>query len=373
MKNKKGFTLIELLAIIVILAIIAVITVPVILNIIDNVKQGAAKNSVIGYAKSVELAYSNYEYKKTLSDLSAEPDTAPVMQTITVKSNGGNSYTKSFGINYDGDSVTDCTAEIDSGRLKLTGCKVSSYSTTQTFNYENGKVVISGSVGQSLVLGTTVNYSTTLNGQTLNNWKVFLSDENYTYIIYGDYLSRAAISSDLKTSYNLANGNGSTYTIKSTTGRTDLINAMITTSNWVDLINNGELDGVALTSAVKNNPNVIAMGAPNIELWVNSWNSTSNGFTTSITLSQNSYGYLLNGATNLVISEDDKNKANYSLYLPRTSDADSCFGYWLSSPSGTSDSHMLIVPFNGYVTNDYYSTTSFAFRPVIKLPTSILN
>ena len=40
--KKKGFTLIELLAIIVILAIIAVITVPIILNIIENSRKGAA-------------------------------------------------------------------------------------------------------------------------------------------------------------------------------------------------------------------------------------------------------------------------------------------------------------------------------------------
>ena len=56
-KNKKGFTLIELLAIIVILAIIAVITVPIILNIIENSKIGAAKNSAYGYRDAVEKYY----------------------------------------------------------------------------------------------------------------------------------------------------------------------------------------------------------------------------------------------------------------------------------------------------------------------------
>ena len=54
MKNKKGFTLIELLAIIVILAIIAVITVPIILNIIENSKKGAAKDSAYGYKDAVQ-------------------------------------------------------------------------------------------------------------------------------------------------------------------------------------------------------------------------------------------------------------------------------------------------------------------------------
>ena len=56
-KKKKAFTLIELLAIIVILAIIAVITVPIILNIIENSKKGAATDSAYGYKDAVNKAY----------------------------------------------------------------------------------------------------------------------------------------------------------------------------------------------------------------------------------------------------------------------------------------------------------------------------
>ena len=56
-KNKTGFTLIELLAIIVILAIIAVITVPIILNIIEDSRKGAAKDSVYGYKDSINKYY----------------------------------------------------------------------------------------------------------------------------------------------------------------------------------------------------------------------------------------------------------------------------------------------------------------------------
>ena len=55
--KKNGFTLIELLAIIVILAIIAVITVPIILNIIDNSKMGAATDSAYGYKDSINKWY----------------------------------------------------------------------------------------------------------------------------------------------------------------------------------------------------------------------------------------------------------------------------------------------------------------------------
>ena len=56
-KKNEAFTLIELLAIIVILAIIAVITVPIILNIIDNSRKGAAINSAYGFVDAINKKY----------------------------------------------------------------------------------------------------------------------------------------------------------------------------------------------------------------------------------------------------------------------------------------------------------------------------
>lgn len=56
MKKNKGFTLIELLAVIVILAVIALIATPIIMNVINDSKEGAAKDAMYGYVKAVELA-----------------------------------------------------------------------------------------------------------------------------------------------------------------------------------------------------------------------------------------------------------------------------------------------------------------------------
>ena len=55
MKANKGFTLIELLAVIVILAIIALITVPVVINIINSAKKGAAEDSTYGIIEAARL------------------------------------------------------------------------------------------------------------------------------------------------------------------------------------------------------------------------------------------------------------------------------------------------------------------------------
>ncbi len=58
-KKSKGFTLIELLAVIVILAIIALIAVPIVLNLIEKSRKGAAVDSAYGLRKSAQLYYTS--------------------------------------------------------------------------------------------------------------------------------------------------------------------------------------------------------------------------------------------------------------------------------------------------------------------------
>lgn len=58
MRNSKGFTLIELLAVIVILAIIALIAAPVVLGIIDDARESAAKDSALGLVSAAKLHFA---------------------------------------------------------------------------------------------------------------------------------------------------------------------------------------------------------------------------------------------------------------------------------------------------------------------------
>ena len=142
--TKNAFTLIELLAIIVILAIIAVITVPIILNIIENSKKGAAKDSAYGYKDAVNKWY--------VSELSK-----PNNQNFNLSS----SYTVEDG------KIIDDSVQNDTGVLiPFSGDKPSS----GYLNYSNNTLT-----GGCLVFG---DYAVTFDGNTASTVKGTCSPAN---------------------------------------------------------------------------------------------------------------------------------------------------------------------------------------------------
>ena len=134
MKEKnKGFTLVELLAVIVILALIALIATPIILNVINDAKKQAAKDSAYGYMDAVE----KYIVSSELEDKRIQDRTYSVEELnsmgVSVKGstpdNGNieikNSSVKSYDIGIDGYVVSNG--------------KVDKVSTTKSF--KNGTAV----------------------------------------------------------------------------------------------------------------------------------------------------------------------------------------------------------------------------------------
>jgi len=120
MRKNKGFTLIELLAIIVILAIIAVITVPIILNIIENSRMGAVKDSAYGYKDAVNKWY--------VTKLSTDPDyniedgiysIGELGEQVEGKVPGDNSW---FRISKN--EVTDACFQFDEYKVEISSGKV---------------------------------------------------------------------------------------------------------------------------------------------------------------------------------------------------------------------------------------------------------
>ena len=122
--KKKGFTLIELLAVIVILAIIAVIAVPIVLNVIEKARQGAAESSSLGYIDAVEkqvminkvkdeesLLINEGEYTKeelTAKNLNIKGDVTDALVLINNKGKvtQGRFCIDGYSIDYDGKEAT---------------------------------------------------------------------------------------------------------------------------------------------------------------------------------------------------------------------------------------------------------------------------
>ena len=134
MKEKnKGFTLVELLAVIVILALIALIATPIILNVINDAKKQAAKDSAYGYMDAVE----KYIVSSELEDKSIKDGTYSV------------EYLNSMGVSVKGSTPDNGNIEIKEGAVKnynlgidgyyITKDEVKKVSTTKSF--KNGTAV----------------------------------------------------------------------------------------------------------------------------------------------------------------------------------------------------------------------------------------
>ena len=96
--NRKGFTLIELLAVIVILAVIMLIATPTVINLIEDARVGAAKNSAMGYIDALE---------KEIMAKQLKDDTA-LMNTT---------YTNTSGISIRGKAPDAITVNISNGMV----------------------------------------------------------------------------------------------------------------------------------------------------------------------------------------------------------------------------------------------------------------
>ena len=137
MKRKnKGFTLVELLAVIVILALIALIATPIILNVINDAKKQAAKDSAYGYMDAVE----KYIVSSELEDKSIKDGTYSVEDL------------NSMGVNVKGSTPDNGTIKIESKTVKSYDIGIDGYAVS---NGEVKKV----STTKSFKNGTAVYYN----------------------------------------------------------------------------------------------------------------------------------------------------------------------------------------------------------------------
>ena len=188
MKEKnKGFTLVELLAVIVILALIALIATPIILNVINDAKKQAAKDSAYGYMDAVE----KYIVSSELEDKSIQDRTYSVEEL------------NSMGVSVKGSTPDNGTIKIESKTVKsydigidgyaVSNGKVDKVSTTKKI--ENGTAVYYNPVSGEKCTGYTEANSKTGKNSGCMKWYVFNDKEgNATVNVILDHNTTANVA-----------------------------------------------------------------------------------------------------------------------------------------------------------------------------------
>lgn len=269
---------------------------------------------------------------------------------------------------------TSCSTVANDGTV--TGVEIGTTSITVTGSNNVTKTININVVKKPLQIGDAVDYSTSLNEVELNNWKVFYKDGDYVYIILGDYLPATAIDKNSITGITTYN----TYGVNSSVNRGTLINAITTKSNWADLINNGQISGTALSSEIKSDTNVWAIGTPTLDLWVNSWNAKYPN-DTLYTKYENPVegktfdGWFVGDVENPTTNEKTlSNKTGYNelVYFPYKNELEGCKGYLIASPSSFGKEWLIGVHRDSRLLPAKYSNAYYSCRPVIRLPADIL-
>ena len=331
MKEKnKGFTLVELLAVIVILALIALIATPIILNVINDAKKQAAKDSAYGYMDAVE----KYIVSSELEDKSIQDGTYRVEELnkkISVKGstpdNGNieikNSSVKSYDIGIDGYAVSN-------GEVK----KVS---TTKSF--KNGTAVYYNPETETKCKSSEA-VSTTGKNSGCMKWYVFNDKEgNVTVNVILDHNTTAGVA------YNSTGSNSEMKEVKKA-----LENDTGTWKNTARLITANEVAKITkhpTFDASKENQDWFCLDTNQPD--GTNWCSKAQGTSEYAWLFDYTYGCTNSGCNTLDLST---------------------WGYWTSTSYKDNLTYAWRVNGSGLLSGDIVTHAGFGVRPVITISKS---
>ena len=219
---KKGFTLIELLAVIVILAVIAAIAIPIIINVIEDSRRGAAIASGNGYVRAVNYkiaqeVLNNREVDETVDYVIGENElalTGTNLETITGSYVLSNSRVLWAGLCINGYSVEYNAVTGHTGISNNNYCNGDSYEfiepeaelmsvvCTNSSKYDSEDSFKIKTVEDLACLSNLSN-----SGKNFNNKTIYLLEDI-------DFNSDSSYKDKNTTSYGDINGNGTVEALK---------------------------------------------------------------------------------------------------------------------------------------------------------------
>ena len=377
MKNKKGFTLIELLAVIVVLAIIALIATPLVLNLVNKAKEGAAEASGYVYINSVETSIVSYMLKNNGNSYSAgKYDISTLNTDLGVSIKGDKPTEGKVCVSSDG-NVTKASLKISGYIVSYDGKKVKNTDLKEVEDIKCDSVVggptqvlsSNGETYKAIVYldptdltktcDASNSVSTTGTKEGCMKWYVYSDDgTNYTMIL--DHNTTVGVQ------YNSFNNN---------TKMQEVAESLTTdTLNWTSGLN---------PRLIKADEVAQITGAIEALSWVS--NKT---FTYNLTkIGDEIAWFYLDGAagtdatwqTPIATSEG---ASNYAWLFDYTSDCkdNGCnledsnpYGYWTSTPVTNQMGIVWYISKDGVLTSTNANWTANGIRPVITISKSIVS
>lgn len=360
MKN-KGFTLIELLAVILILAIISLIAVPVIGNIINDVKENAFKSSVTALTSTIEekcqvemIKSEAYTKNYTIRD-------GVIIPKVDIKGkipdNGDIKVDDECNVIYD--NLTDWTYV--AVKTKTTEINITKHQLDRNL-YENGRVVylnpitlktctdyhIDNSMTEyNGITSGTDSKKTTDNQTSCLKWYAFNDEENATSLnLILDHNTSSI------TTYNKDGVTNTAYGVE-ISGRLDKLS-----SNW----------GVVARLITANEiANIIDKtwdyAVDTSKFYFDSKDITPSATCTTDNLTGCNYGWLYDRTSLTCESTGCNNNSNVET-----------LGYWTSSPHIAHPNSVWGVLYEGKIDHNYITNrVVFGIRPVITVLKSSIN
>ena len=221
--------------------------------------------------------------------------------------------------------------------------------------------------------GDYVNYPIDLNkdGNTTNDWKIFYKDNNgYVYLIannnqnlYTDILTLAGMQESTQNKYcvywkNIPQYNEITDFVKTrykmgwnkskTNPNIKSVSQLLNTNNWKNLVNT--------------NYAIDAIGAPTVEMWVESWNEK--GYKKSYYNNNGDTGYCVGDVEAPTTMHIEGLSTEDTLYFP------DYLAYWLASPAAGHTGNLLCIN-NPGISYAYFQFDYWTIRPVVCLKNDI--
>ena len=211
-----------------------------------------------------------------------------------------------------------------------------------------------------------------------SDWRIFYNDGTYVYLIASYYLLNSQapagigmsgyegkpyttywktepttftpITEEVRTNYKMSwNKNETNPNIKA-------VSTLLDTTKWTKFVNRAYAED--------------AIGAPTLEMWVDSWNSVEN--TKLYCNNSNEKGYYIGTVTNPTTVYIDVSNSN-NLYFPVKKNSDSTGdSYWLASMSASDINTLLYGHVLGSVTLGSYNEISMSLRPIVRLKADVM-